>query len=197
MPFSFNSHDNLEGTHAVLSASQHYWLSYSDDRMREYFYSALAKQRGTEMHAFAEQANKLGIKMPRNHITINEFINDGLGYNMRSEVLLYFSPVAYGTADLIGFDEKKKILRIFDLKTGKKDVLEFGQLHIYAALFCLEYNKNPEELTFDFRLYQNDLIRIEEDPDPSEIREIMDKIIHFTEMIQDMRTEAKDNRYVY
>lgn len=196
MSFTFNDHSNLEGTHAYLSASSHSWLNYTDDHMREVYFNQLMRQRGTQLHAFAEMANRLGIKMPRNHKTINEFINDGLGYNMTSEVMLFYSPNCYGTADLIGFDESKGLLRIFDLKTGAKDVLEFGQLHIYAALFCLEYHQDPMQLQYDFRLYQNDEVRQEEDPDPAEIRDIVELIVHFDGMINDMKEEARSSRAI-
>ena len=64
MSFTFNDHSNLEGTHAYLSASSHSWLNYTDDHMREVYFNQLMKQRGTQLHAFAEMANRLGIKMP-------------------------------------------------------------------------------------------------------------------------------------
>jgi hypothetical protein len=152
--------------------------------------------RGTQLHAFAEMANKLGIKMPRTHMTINEFINDGINYQMQSEVVLWYNALCFGTADLIGYDEKKKHLKIFDLKTGFKDVIHFDQIHIYAALFCLEYHKDPLTLTYDFRFYQNDEVRIEEDPDPEEIATIMETIKHQSQMYYDMYDEAKRNRAI-
>ena len=196
MVFVFNKHTDLEGQHAYLSASHHVWLNYTDEHFKEVYRNQLAKQRGTELHAFAEMANRLGIKMPRNHKTINQFINDGLGYDMQAEVLLYYSPFCFGTADLIGFDSKKKFLRVFDLKTGQKDVLEFGQLHIYAALFCLEYGYNPLDLTYEFRLYQNDEVRIDGDPNPETINDICEQIKHFDRMVIEMKHEARENRSI-
>ena len=91
MAFTFNQHTDLEGKHAYLSASHHVWLNYDDEHFKDIFYSNLMKERGTQLHAFAEFANRMGRKMPRNHETINEFINDGLGYNMSPEVVLYYS----------------------------------------------------------------------------------------------------------
>lgn len=196
MTFEFNDHHRLEGTHAYLSASKHSWLNYDDDRLREVYQNELMKIRGTQMHAFAQMANKLGLSMPQSHKTIYAFINDGLAYDMKSEVLLYYSPRCYGTADLIGFDEKKRILRIFDLKTGRIDVMDYGQLHIYAALFCLEYAKNPKQLTFDLRFYQNDEIRAEENTDPEEIQGIMDLIMHFDDILSGMEANARANRAI-
>lgn len=196
MSFNFNDHQKLEGTHAYLSASKHSWLNYDDDRLEQVYQNQLMKIRGTQMHAFAQMANRLGLSMPQSHQTIYSFINDGLAYDMQSEVLLYYSPRCYGTADLIGYEEKKRLLRIFDLKTGNIEVTDYGQLHIYAALFCLEYSKNPRHLTFDLRYYQNDEIRIEEDTDPEEIQAIMNKIMHFDDKLSNMEAEARFNRAI-
>lgn len=196
MSFVFNDHRKLEGTHAYLSASKHSWLNYDDDHLEQVYRNQLMKVRGTQMHAFAQMANQLGLSMPQSHMTIYSFINDGLAYDMQSEVLLYYSPRCYGTADLIGFDEKQKLLRIFDLKTGNIDVTDYGQLHIYAALFCLEYSKNPKNLKFDLRFYQNDEIRIEDDTDPETIQVIMNKIMHFDDIISSMEDEARRNRAI-
>lgn len=181
----FRDHTNLEGTHAFLSASQHSWLNYDEERLRQVYSNSQEAARGTALHAFAHQANVLGLRMPRNHITINEFINDGLGYHMASEVVLYYSKNCYGTADLISFDRDKGMLRIFDLKNGRIPVRRFDQLHIYAALFCLEYRVIPEDIEGDFRLYQNDEVRHDEDLDMSEISDIMRRIIRFDELINE------------
>lgn len=196
MSFEFNKHRSLEGTHAYLSPSQHSWLHYSDDKMREVYENQLMKQRGTDLHAFAEMANHLGITMPNSKKTLNAFINDGLKYEMNAEVLLYYSPFCYGTADLIGFDQKKHLLRVFDLKTGRRDILEFGQLHVYCALFCLEYGFSPLELTYDCRLYQNDEVRIEDPTEPEEIKDVMETIIHLERIVSDMQSDAKRNRAI-
>lgn len=197
MTFTFNQHTDLQGKHAYLSASHHVWLNYDDEHFKDIFYSNLMKERGTQLHAFAEFANRMGRKMPRNHETINEFINDGLGYNMSPEVVLYYSEYCFGTADLIGFDPKKKLLRVFDLKTGQKDVLEFGQLHVYCALFCLEYNIKPDDIKFECRLYQNDEVRIEEFTDPETIKDVMNLIVHDDKMIRELRAEAKANKLIF
>lgn len=194
MTFRFNAHQQYQNSHAYLSASQHSWLNYTDQRMRDVFFDRLMAQRGTELHAFAERANKLGLKMPRNHQTINEFINDGLGCDMSSEVMLFYSPNCYGTADLIGYNEKKKLLRIFDLKTGIIPVKEFGQLHIYGALFCLEYGVNPEDISFEFRIYQDDEVKIDDSFTNEDIRDIMTKIVHFDNILTAMQEEALTNR---
>ena len=76
---------------------------------------------------------------------------------MTPEQVLFYSVNAFGTADAIAFDERSKLLRIHDLKTGVTPA-SMAQLHVYAALFCLEYDKPPFEIKYDLRIYQNDEI---------------------------------------
>ena len=46
----FNDHSELNGTHAFLSPSKHYWIGYSEDKLVESYFNAQAAQRGTETH---------------------------------------------------------------------------------------------------------------------------------------------------
>lgn len=59
----WNNHSELEGKHAFLSASQCHWLNYDVDKLVNRFENEIAKQRGTELHAFAELAIKNRIKL--------------------------------------------------------------------------------------------------------------------------------------
>ena len=52
------------------------------------------------------------------------------------------------------------------------------------------------KLQYDLRLYQNDEVRQEEDTDPSEIRDIVELIMHFDGMINDMKDEARSSRAI-
>lgn len=204
----FNDHSRLEGMHAFMGASKYAWLRYDDQHMADVFRSSMAAQRGTELHALAHDLNKQRVALPSSHTTLNDFVNDGLRFRMSSEVVLFYSQNCFGTADLIGYDDRKKLLRIFDLKTGVLEVKHFDQLKIYASLFCLEYNVKPFDISFDLRLYQNDRIKIAtnlvekdlhlknrptadifEDVDQDEIAHIMDTIQHFDQMIEQLRTE--------
>src|ERR1700761_5075294 len=112
----FNDHSTLAGSHAFLSASNHYWVNYDEDKLAEVFRNAQAARRGTELHAFAHEAVRLKIKLPDNDKTLNRYVNDALGFRMQTEQILFYSPNAYGTADAISFRED--FLRIHDLKTG-------------------------------------------------------------------------------
>lgn len=178
---NFNNHSNLEGCHAFMSASQYHWIRYSDEKIVDRYRKQLAVKRGTELHDFASQCIKLGQKLPKSRKTLNSFVNDAIGFRMQSEQVLFYSENCFGTADAISFDEKERLLRIHDLKTGVNPA-HFEQLMIYAAIFCLEYGHNPRKLTMELRLYQNDEVLILE-PDPQDIANIMLTIERFDKLI--------------
>lgn len=184
---NFNKHSELEGLHAYLGASKHYWLNYSDAKFEETYNSFLAKERGTKLHEFAKNAIELGIKLPRNKKTLNMYVNDAIGFRMTPEQVLYYSPNCFGTTDAIAFS--KSLLRIHDLKTGVTPA-SMSQLKIYAALFCLEYSVKPEDIGIVTRIYQLNEI-IEEEPEANEIHTIMDKIIHFDELMEKIKAGEK------
>lgn len=178
----WNDHSRLEGQHAFLGASKYQWINYSDAKLIEAYDNMLAVQRGTELHAFAADCIRLKRKLKGNDNLAN-YVNDAIGYGLIPEKMLYYSDVCFGTADAINFYERKKFLRIHDLKTGKTPTHE-EQLYIYAALFCLEYHFKPADIQIECRIYQNDEIRIYE-PTVENIAPIMDKAISFTKAIHD------------
>lgn len=180
---NFNKHSELEGLHAYLSASKYHWLNYSDGKLEESYNNFLAVEMGTRLHQLAKEHIELKIKMPRNKQTLNMYINDAIGFRMTPEQPLYYSENCFGTADAISFS--KNLLRIHDLKTGVTPA-SMNQLKIYAALFCLEYSVLPENISFITRIYQLNEI-LEEEPEPTEINEIMAKIIHFDELIEQIK----------
>lgn len=175
----FNEHWNLEGRHAFLSPSQYHWLNYSEEKLEERFYNSKASERGTQLHEYCAMAIRLGRKQPKTKDTINMFVNDAIGYMMTPEQPLYYSENCFGTADAISFN--KNLLRIHDLKTGVTPA-SMLQLMVYAALFCLEYDKNPEDINFNLKIYQMNE-KEELVPNPEEIRDVMDKIILFDALI--------------
>lgn len=178
----FYDHSKLSGQHAFLSPSQNSWLNYNDDKLIDRLKTARAAEMGTRLHALAAEHISLGIRMPRTNATLNAYINDAIGFRMTPEQVLFYSANVFGTADAISFDEKKKFLRIHDLKTGVTKV-NMDQLEIYAALFCLEYNYRPYEIEMELRIYQNDEVIIH-NPNPSGILHIMDLIVHFDKLIE-------------
>lgn len=182
---NFRDHSNLKGLHAFLGASKFHWINYDEEKLRTSFFNSLAAQKGTKLHEYASMAIELGRKQPRNHDSVNMFINDAIGYDMTPEQLLYFSENCFGTADAISF--RKNMLRIHDLKTGATPA-HMEQLEIYAALFCLEYHMAPSEIKMELRIYQNGEILFFE-PDDSDIVPIMDKIITFDKIIKNMKEE--------
>lgn len=183
----WNRHSALRGQHAFLSASKYHWINYDDDRLERTFRHHMAAVRGTQMHDFASQAIRLGIRMPRNKKTINAYINDAIGFRMTPEQILFVSENCFGTSDAISFHEK--YLRIHDLKTGFSPT-SVHQLEVYAAMFCLEYGERPFEIGMEFRIYQNDDVQIYEG-DPDVILHIMDRINTFDKWIREMREEAE------
>lgn len=180
---NFRKHYNLEGLHAPFSASKAYWLGYSEDEIIDYYHSLRAKEIGTELHAYAEQAIKLGIKQANSKKTLNRYINDAIGFDMEPEVVLFYSDNFFGTADSISFT--KNFLRIHDLKTGKSPV-HMRQLYVYAALFCLEYNVKPVDISMELRIYQNDEVEIDH-PTGEDIQDVMDKIVNFDKVISSIK----------
>lgn len=181
----FNKHSNLEGCHAFLGASKYHWINYDEDKLIETYNRAMVVQRGTELHDLAARCIKLGQKLPKSKKTLNMYVNDAIGYRMTPEQILYYSPNCFGTADAVSFSNN--LLRIHDLKTGMTPA-HIEQLVIYASLFCLEYRVRPGEINFELRIYQSDDILIA-NPTVEDIAPVMDKIITFDKIIEDIRRE--------
>lgn len=182
----FNTHSELVGSHAYLSASKHHWTNYSDEKLEATYRTALAAQKGTELHNFAAEAIRLGIKLRGNGQTLSQYVNDAIGFRMIPEQVLAYSENAFGTADAISF--RKNLLRIHDLKTGVSPV-SMRQLEIYAAFFCLEYRVKPGDIGMELRIYQNDEIQVHI-PEVDDIVHIMDRTIVFDKRIQELKLEV-------
>lgn len=182
---NFNKHSEFNGLHAFLSASQHSWLNYDEEMLTKRYLTLQKAQLGTRIHALAAEHISLGIKMPKDQKTFNMYVNDAIGYKMQPEVVLFYSVNAFGTADAICF--RDDFLRIHDLKTGVSRVT-MEQLAIYAGLFCLEYNIKPNEIGMELRIYQSNEIRVE-NPEADTIFHVMDKIVTFDKMIEEMKSE--------
>ncbi len=184
---NFNKHFSLEGKHAFLGASKYHWINYDADKLVESFSKYQATLNGTILHDFACQCITLGQKLPKSQKTLNMYVNDAIGFKMKPEQVLYYSDNCFGTADAIIF--RNNLLRIHDLKTGVTRA-HMEQLEIYAALFCLEYNKKPSDIDMELRIYQNNEI-IVHNPTVEDILPIMDKIITFDKIIDRMKIEGE------
>lgn len=186
----WNNHYALKDTHAFLSPSQYSWVNYDEPKLEERVNNQKLVQRGTELHKYAEIAISNKINQTKNRKTINEYINDAIGFRMTPEVTLYYSKWIYGTADAISFRKEPKVskdakvLRIHDLKTGVHPA-KLTQLEIYAALFCLEYHVLPADIITILRIYQFDEV-YEEECTSEIIVPIMDKIKRFSKIIDEM-----------
>ena len=204
----FHNYSNLDGRHAPFSPSQPYWLNDTADGIIKRFRGQYATQIGTILHDFARKHIKHGLTLskydkksallelleagiPGSVIdsldfdfifeNLQSYVNDAVGFRMSPEVHLYFSENFFGTTDAISFDDKLKKLRISDLKTGSSPA-HIEQLIVYMALFCLEYGKNPFDISAELKVYQkNDILFLE--PDPADIKDTMDKIEEFDSII--------------
>lgn len=210
---NFVNHSDLEGTHAFLSPSQNAWTNYTDEKLEQRYLTAQAVERGTRLHEFAAEAIRLN-RRQSGRDTLSMYVNDAIGYKMTPEQPLFYSFNCYGTTDSIAY--KKNILRIHDLKTGEIEA-HIKQLYIYAALFCLEYGQKVNELRrkgcsdndiaqgfglkanelhFEpekmddicLRIYQFNDIK-EEHPDPQEIRNLMNIIVHQDRILANLKAE--------
>ena len=184
---NFNKHYSLEGKHAFLGASKYHWVNYDNDKLAESFLRQQATMKGTILHDFAAQCITLGQKLPKSQKTLNMYVNDAIGFKMQPEQVLYYSDNCFGTADAIIF--RNNLLRIHDLKTGVTPA-HMEQLEIYAALFCLEYNKKPGEIEMELRIYQNNEIVVHH-PTADDILPIMDKIVTFDKIKEKKKMEGE------
>lgn len=182
---NFREHTELRGEHAFLSPSKYHWINKNLEDVSSAYLKFLAVQKGTELHAVACRLIELGIKLPKSKKSLNQYVNDAIGFKMKPEQALFYSPNSFGTADAISFREN--LLRIHDLKTGVSPV-SMNQLKVYVALFCLEYDFKPGNINIELRIYQSDEVTMEV-PLPEDIVHIMDKIIVFDKEIDKIKAE--------
>lgn len=181
----FNQHLELKDKHAFLSPSNYHWINYDEMKLEARYTQAQAARRGTDLHELAHEAIRLNVKLAKSNLALANYVNDALSYKMSSEQPLYYSDNCFGTADTISFRRNK--LRIHDLKTGITRASE-KQLEVYAAIFCLEYEISPYDISIELRIYQNEEIRITE-PAPEAIESIMEVIVEHDLRIQEFRRQ--------
>ena len=183
---NFNVHSNLKGLHAPFSASKSSWLRYDDDKALRFYENRKAKEKGTKIHEVAKTLIDLRIKQSTSkkseYSYLYKYVNDAIGFRMDTEVVLFYSIRFFGTADAISF--RDNVLRIHDLKTGELQA-SMDQLMVYAALFCLEYGIKPKNIETVLRIYQYDDYE-ELIPEPEDIQHVMDIIIHFDMLLQNV-----------
>lgn len=181
MSFEFKRRPEYIGKHFVLSPSSHFLdrdrtFEELDQRMR----SNYASDIGTIIHKVAATLISCKITttktkaydrileallvggIPRSIVDPYEFVdtfvhyvNDAISFDMTPEVPLVYSEKAGGTTDAISWNERKRYLRIHDLKTGTT-VAKMDQLVEYAAYFCLDYKVQPKDILHtELRIYQN------------------------------------------
>jgi len=174
--------------HAIFAPSNVYWLGYDVDKAVEYYKSMKAKEWGTRLHAHAAEAIQLRTPFSGKG-TLARYVNDAIKFGMDVETRLYYSPLFFGTADSILVDRKGN-LRIHDLKTGLKIPGSMKQLYINDAVYCLDYQIEPRDINHELRIYQWDDVVIDK-PDPTEIKDIMNKIKLFDQTITDLEDKGE------
>ena len=182
---NWKSYSYLENTHAFLSPSKHYWLNYTPEKLVSTYENYKKVALGTQYHKLASELITLAVRLPNTAASFNSFVNDAIGFKMKSEVVLFYSDNCYGTADAISFSNG--VLRIHDLKTGRAPV-SMNQLLIYAGLFCLDYAievREAEEI--HLRLYQNEEIT-ELSPTIEAIFDIVSRIEEAEKIIESVDT---------
>lgn len=213
---NFLRHSNLEGQHAIFGASQWYWLNDDEEGLIKRMCSQYAREIGTILHEVAARHIKYRIKMNKydkknvmlellskgipgiviDYMDFDDvfdnlmvYVNDGVGFKMHPEVVLYYSNNFFGTTDAISYNEQTKFLRIHDYKSGSTPA-KMEQLMIYAALFCLEYKIKPMEISdMELRIYQSNEI-LYHNPSLDEIAPVIDKIVTFDKFLNRMRQEG-------
>ena len=205
----WNDHHEYEGLHAFLGASQHYWLGWTDQILYQRYKNSFAADAGTVIHDLASRCIKRRIKLtkddinlikmelmnnsiPFNVIDIDKILNNTINFidycidnNMSSEIILFYSKYAFGTTDAISFDGKT--LKIADLKTGVIPA-KVEQLLIYAALFCLEYNVDPNNIKTELRIFQSGEVLAWE-YSGNDIQYYMDRIVETENKLQNFIKE--------
>lgn len=199
-----------EGSHALFGGSNYHWIHYTSEDFVNKYRSSIAAKIGTAIHDAAQTLIEGRIKISENDWNLVRFVleengfprnidcvpiltnlipyvNDAIAYGMDTEILLYFSENFYGTADAISFDEKKKFLRIHDLKTGLVPG-HMEQLLIYMALFCLSYKYQPYDIKAELRIYQGGEILYFK-PELEDVVPIVDQIVTGNKLITELRAE--------
>lgn len=182
----FNKHLNLPGDHAFLSPSSYHWINYTPDRLAERWTAQQASMYGVAQHQYAQEQIEAG-RLSDFAGILGMYINDCIRDRMATEQVLYYSENCFGTADAISF--RYNTLRIRDLKTGliKGSV---HQLEVYAALFCLEYDKDPFNSKIELSIYQEPEVIVYE-ADPEDIMFIMERIQEFDKIINQLKIEEE------
>ena len=100
---NFNEHSELEGLHAFLSASKYHWINYDENKLYSAYINHLAAEQGTMLHDFAKTCILMNQRLDDNKKTLNMYVNDAIGFQMKPEQVLYYSPYCFGTADARSF----------------------------------------------------------------------------------------------
>lgn len=180
---NWHEHYAFKKTHSFLSPSRPHWIRYDSEKLGLVFENRQKAALGSALHALAENMIKLSIKVLDDGSAFSRYVNDAIDLSMKPEQLLFYSENIYGTADAISFLDNT--LRIHDLKTGTSEG-SIEQLHVYCALFCLEYRISPNQISIVCRIYHENGV-MEWCPTKTEILILMGKIEFLDETIENLK----------
>lgn len=178
---------------AELGTEMHEWASIQI-KLQNKVSNIKEIEKGVKTHIYEKYAKNEDYKnmllenmdyLPHEiYPTIKLFVNDCIGYRMRSEEKLVYSDLFWGTSDAIKCENN--FLQVFDLKTGSRPAKE-SQLYTYASLYCLQEHTKPEELSgVEIRIYQNAEVLVD-NPPADVIYDIMNKIVHADALLNKFR----------
>ena len=174
----FNKHSELEGRHAILSPSKHYWLNYDDEGLMRNYISSFATDIGTLVHEYASDRIKYRLPIDieneeaKNGLLMH-LLKNGIPFRVIDLDRLFYNLVPY-VNDAIGYR-----------------MASMDQLLCYAGLFFLEYKRDyrPQTMKVELRIYQNQEVLVNQ-PSSEEVKAVMDKIIHGDAVLSKKLTEV-------
>lgn len=214
----WNDHSNLEGKHAVLAPSNYHWLNYDDEKLCTTWKNLRAKERGTQLHKWAEDlissfnlTKRLYLIKTKGKRRLNIDIDAVRAYGEECQIVRESKAketVFRFVADAMAFDMVPEQPLMFSWNCyGHADAISFDgrilrihdlktgetvahmeQLQIYAALFCLEYHQDPNAIDIELRIYQSNNIVVMK-ADPQDIMDIMNNIVHKDSLIEGLKRE--------
>lgn len=211
---NFRKHSELEGKHAILSASSWRWINDDPEDLVKRLCAQYLAPIGTILHDIARKHIKHRIKLNKYdkknvmlelveqgvpafvidtinfdsmYENLTRYVNDCVAYKMTPEVVLAYGKYFFGTTDAIKYDEESRFLRIHDLKTGTTPA-HMEQLMVYVALFCLEYAIKPTSIQVELRIYQGEAFILYE-PTADEIAHVVETIIAHDNLMTKLREE--------
>ena len=130
MQWNDHSRDIPAGAHALFGASNYAWLKYDPEKAIRFYNAILARKKGVELHDTARRCIDNGLQLKgRNYLS--KYVNDAIGYRMRTEQPLKFTNNFFGTSDAIIFFSQSYSYRMTIQAAGRIDRLNTPYVDLY------------------------------------------------------------------